>query len=121
MTGKTRTLRSSALAAIAAAFLFSFISAASAANWVPLRDARYDNLCVDMDSVRTEATGWTMYGMTYCSGMHGGEPARILNYAVACGEFLLTGNVVVQLFTTRWEPTEARRIEQLAAQLVCHR
>jgi hypothetical protein len=121
MTSKTVNLRSCAIAAITGAFLLASVSAAAAANWVPLKDPRYDNLCVDFDSIRTESTGWTMFGMTYCSGMHGDSPARILNYAVACGEFLSTGNVNIQLYTTRWEPTEARRIEQLAAQLVCSR
>jgi TPR repeat protein len=93
-----------------------------AAGGVPLRDAKYDYLCVDADSIRTEATGWTVFRMTYCSGMHGGEPARPLNFAVDCAEFRSTGNVKIQLYTVRWEPTEAPdRVDWLATQLVCEK
>jgi hypothetical protein len=120
MTSDTVNLRSCAIAAIAGAFLLAFVSAAAAVNWVPLKDPKFDHLCVDFDSIRTE-NGWTIFGMTYCSGMRGDSPARILNYAVACGEFLSTGNVNIQLYTSRWEPQRSDRVDRLTAQLVCNR
>ena len=93
----------------------------SAANLVPLRDAKFDYLCVDFDSVRTEATGWTIFGVTYCSGTHGGQPARLLHYAVDCTEFRSTGNVKLQFYTVRWEPKQPDRVDHLSVQLVCAR
>jgi hypothetical protein len=118
MTRKTVNLRSYAIAVIVGVFLLAFVSAAAAANWVPLKDPRFDHLCVDFDRIEN---GWTIYRMTYCSGMHGGSPSQILTYSVACGEFLSTGNVNMQFYTTRWEPKEADRVDRLAAQLVCNR
>ncbi|HEY2987268.1 MAG TPA: hypothetical protein VGL11_06055 [Candidatus Binatia bacterium] len=119
MTSKTVNWRSYAIG-IVGAFLLVFVSAAAAANWVPLKDPRFDHLCVDFDSIRTE-NGWTIYHMTYCSGMHGGGPAQIVNYSVACGEFLSTGNVNVMLYADGWKPKEADRVDRLSTELVCKR
>lgn len=121
MKRSARALRSGMIAGIAGVFSIAFTSTSGAKNLVPLKDAKFDYLCVDLDSIRTEATGWTMFGVTYCSGMHGGQPARVLNYAVSCTEFRASGNVNIQLYTTRWEPKQADRVDQLSAQLVCAR
>ncbi len=101
-----------------AAFIASSLPAA-AKNLVPLRDSKYDYLCVDFDTVRTEATGWTVYGLTYCSGTHGGQPASVLSYAVRCTEYRQTGAIDLQLYAAKWEPTAVRRLDELAVQLVC--
>jgi hypothetical protein len=96
-------------------------STANAVNLVPLRDAKFNYLCVDFDSIRTEATGWTIFGVTYCSGTHGGQAARVLYYAVSCSEYLSTNKVNLQFYTVRWEPKQADRVDQLSVQLVCSR
>jgi hypothetical protein len=109
-----------ALSWVIAAFIALSLPA-DARNLVPLRDNRYDYLCVDFDAIRTEATGWTVYGMTYCSGTHGGQPAPVLSYAVRCAEYRQTGRIDLQLYASRWEPTTVRGLDELAVQLVCNR
>ncbi len=106
---------------IAFAILFAASSESKAARWTPLQDARFDDVCIDLDGVKADANGWTTYSQTYCSGQHGGGPAPVLRFAVKCSDFISGGTISLQLYTTKWEPTTVGRVEQLAVQLVCRR
>lgn len=91
----------------------------AARNLVPLRDNKFDYICVDFDTVKTENTGWTVYGVTYCSGTHGGQPAAVLSYAVRCAEYRQTGNIDLQFYAGKWESKQPDRVDMLTVQLVC--
>jgi hypothetical protein len=116
---KSTSRRWTARASIAVLCSVAPVSTATAVNLSPLRDAKFKYLCIDLDSIRAEATGWTMYSQTYCSGTYGDRPAPFLHYAVRCSEYLSSGSISLQFYTSRWEPKQADRIDRLSIQLVC--
>jgi hypothetical protein len=116
-------VKGGACAGLVGCWLLASTALAEATKWAPL-PGEFSYVCVDLDSVRTDADGWTRYSLTYCSGEHGNRPAEVMKLSLQCAAALSNQDFEVRLYSAAGNlvsTTRGGNLERVAASLVCAR